>query len=91
MPFNEELLVKKIFESKIPIVSAVGHETDYTLCDLVSDLRAPTPSAAVEMILPNRKEILIRLLDSESKLKKILRRIMHIQKTEAIQEDHPHF
>ena len=71
MPFNEELLVKKIFESKIPIVSAVGHETDYTLCDLVSDLRAPTPSAAVEMILPNRKEILIRLLDSESKLKKI--------------------
>ena len=52
MPFNEELLVKKIFESKIPIVSAVGHETDYTLCDLVSDLRAPTPSAAVEMILP---------------------------------------
>ena len=71
MPFNEELLVKKIFESKIPIVSAVGHETDYTLCDLVSDLRAPTPSAAVEMILPDRKEILIRLLDSESKLKKI--------------------
>ena len=37
MPFNEELLVKKIFESKIPIVSAVGHETDYTLCDLVSN------------------------------------------------------
>jgi len=70
MPFNEELLVKKIFDSKIPIVSAVGHETDYTLCDLVCDLRAPTPSAAVEMILPNRKEIIIRLLDSERKLKK---------------------
>ena len=71
MPFNEELLVKKIFESKVPIVSAVGHEIDYTLCDLVSDLRAPTPSAAVDMIVPNRKEIIIRLLDSENKLKKI--------------------
>ena len=71
MPFNEELLVKKIFESRVPIVSAVGHEIDYTLCDLVSDLRAPTPSAAVDMIVPNRKEIIIRLLDSENKLKKI--------------------
>ena len=57
MPFNEELLVKKSLSQKT-IVSAVGHETDYTLCDLVSDLRAPTPSAAVEMILPNRKFLL---------------------------------
>lgn len=71
MPFNEESLVKKIFESKVPIVSAVGHETDYTLCDLVSDLRAPTPSTAIEMIVPSRKEIIVRLLDSENKLKQI--------------------
>ncbi len=75
MPFNEESLVKKIFESKVPIVSAVGHETDYTLCDLVSDLRAPTPSAAIEMIVPSRKEIIVRLLDSENKLKKIFAHI----------------
>ena len=62
MPFNDENLVRKIFESQIPIVSAVGHETDTTLCDLVSDLRAPTPSAAVEMVVPDKKEILAKTL-----------------------------
>ena len=59
MAFNEEKLVRKIFSSSIPIVSAVGHETDITLCDFVSDLRAPTPTAAAEIIVPERKEILI--------------------------------
>ena len=63
MPFNDEKLVRKIFESSIPIVSAIGHETDITLCDFVSDLRAPTPTAAAEIVLPDRKEILIRLND----------------------------
>ena len=70
MPFNEELMVKKIYDSKIPIVSAVGHETDYTLCDLVSDLRAPTPSAAAEMVVPDRDEIILRLNDWEKSLRK---------------------
>jgi len=70
MPFNEELMVKKIYNSKIPIVSAVGHETDYTLCDLVSDLRAPTPSAAAEMVVPDRDEIILRLNDWEKSLRK---------------------
>ena len=70
MPFNEELLIKKIFDSQIPIVSAVGHETDFTLCDLVADLRAPTPSAAAEMVVPDRDEIILRLNEWENSLKK---------------------
>ena len=56
MVFNEEKLVKKIFESEIPIVSAIGHETDTTLCDFVSDLRAPISTAAAEMVLPDKDD-----------------------------------
>lgn len=63
MAFNEELLVKKIYEVKIPIISAIGHETDFTLCDLAADIRAPTPSAAAEMAVPQRKELVLRLND----------------------------
>ena len=72
MAFNEEKLVRKIFSCSIPIVSAVGHETDITLCDFVSDLRAPTPSAAAEIIVPERKEILISLDQKSVYLKKIM-------------------
>ena len=50
MPFNDERLVRKIFDIDIPIISSVGHETDFTLCDFVSDIRAATPSVAAEII-----------------------------------------
>lgn len=57
-PFNEEIVARAIYESVIPIVSAVGHEVDYTISDFVSDLRAPTPSAAAEMVMPLKSDLL---------------------------------
>ena len=56
--FNEEVVARAIFNSKIPIISAVGHETDFTIADFVADTRAPTPTAAAEMAVPNLPDVL---------------------------------
>lgn len=60
-PFNEEVVARAIFDSKIPIISAVGHEIDFTIADFVADLRAPTPSAAAELVISNKEELLKKL------------------------------
>jgi len=59
--FNDEALAREIFASRIPVISAVGHEIDFTIADFVADLRAPTPSAAAELVVPDKKELLAYL------------------------------
>lgn len=61
--FNDEALAREIFASETPIISAVGHEIDFSICDFVADLRAPTPSAAAELVAPDSLELLRRLDD----------------------------
>ncbi|MDQ3022590.1 MAG: exodeoxyribonuclease VII large subunit [Bacteroidota bacterium] len=59
--FNEEKVAREIFKSRIPVVSAIGHEVDFTICDFVADLRAATPSAAAEMIFPDKMELIKKI------------------------------
>lgn len=75
--FNSESVARAIFESKIPIISAIGHETDYTISDFVSDLRAPTPSAAAEIIVPLKNELLLKNQKLYISLKSNLERLLN--------------
>ncbi len=70
--FNEEVVARAIFESRIPIISAVGHETDTTIADFVADLRAPTPTAAAELAVPNQQELYQNLLTKKSMLHQMM-------------------
>jgi len=70
--FNEEIVARAIFASKIPIISAVGHEIDFTIADFVADKRAPTPSAAAELAVPRKDELIKRVGDLDKQLKRAL-------------------
>ncbi|KGJ50292.1 MULTISPECIES: exodeoxyribonuclease VII large subunit [Paraclostridium] len=70
--FNEESVAREIFSSNIPIISAVGHETDFTIADFVADMRAPTPSAAAEIATPKLEDLLYKLKNSKDRLDKAL-------------------
>ncbi len=73
--FNEEIVARAIYESEIPIVSAVGHETDFTIADFVADLRAPTPSAAAELVVPEQTELAEKFENVYNRLNICARRI----------------
>ncbi len=70
--FNEEVVARAVFESRIPIISGVGHEIDFTITDFVADLRAPTPSTAIELATPNKEDILNILKDYGEQLNVIM-------------------
>jgi exodeoxyribonuclease VII large subunit len=69
LPFNEEKVVRSVFSSKVPIISAIGHETDYTLLDFVADIRAATPTAAAEIAVPEKKNLERQVLEVFRSLK----------------------
>jgi exodeoxyribonuclease VII large subunit len=79
--FNEEIVARVIADVNVPIVSAVGHEIDFTICDFVADLRAPTPSAAAELIVPDVVDLRRRIDELAGCLQKCLRSFLEHQKT----------
>ncbi|MBL0686374.1 MAG: exodeoxyribonuclease VII large subunit [Sulfurospirillum sp.] len=75
--FNEEVVADAIHFANTPVVSSVGHEIDYVISDFVADLRAPTPSAAMEMILPDQNEMLMRLDDIHETINSVIKRVIY--------------
>lgn len=78
--FNEEIVARQIFKSQVPIISAVGHETDYTIADFVADLRAPTPTAAAELAVPHYKDLIDRVSERKVRLFRIFKERIKFEK-----------
>lgn len=82
--FNEEIVANAIFNSKIPVISAVGHETDFTIADFVADLRAPTPSAAAELVCPDADELILYFKNLSQRLSLLLKGNLEAKKSKLL-------
>jgi exodeoxyribonuclease VII large subunit len=83
--FNSEAVARAIFSSHIPVVSAIGHETDFTIADFTADIRAPTPSAAAEMIVPVKDELLRRIEDIKGALQRAIFQRVRLLREQSVQ------
>lgn len=85
--FNEMPVIEAIYHSKIPVITAIGHETDYTISDFVSDLRAPTPTAAAELATPNQVDLKQKIIEYQDQLTYRIEHMMSAKKTSLIYLD----
>ena len=94
-PFNEEKVAHAIFKSVLPIINGVGHEIDFTIADFVADMRAPTPSAAAELVTPDQNELLTTLNANKSSLLRFIKQRLHLSQQQIawtkkhLQQQHP--
>jgi exodeoxyribonuclease VII large subunit len=77
--FNEEVVARAVFDSRIPIVSGVGHETDFTICDFVADARAPTPTAAAALVAPERSVLRSRIAQLAGQARRVAQRLLEVR------------